>query len=123
MKTQNLSEKTLPSSNDSLVSKSTNYSSRKRPSLRRVLSKELKHEEIDGCLFGPNMNHFVYTEQDRPRFIFKSIIDNEKLTELDKEEPKEKKDKKIKFTADKIYEVEDWKEYNKPNSFCYFWIY
>ena len=86
----------------------------KKPSLKRVLSKEIKTSEQE-VLFADDQNHFIVEENNERRLIMKSIVTNENL-----EEPllNVKATRKLRFSQTEIHEVENWKEYNRPSYFC-----
>ena len=96
------------------------HSSRKitRSSLKRILSRPLSMEELDGRLFEANQNHFIFEKEEQTKIIIKSIIDNKN----NKGDLMQKKIKRIRFGDVQVHEVEKWKKYNTPPTFCCRWF-
>ena len=84
-----------------------------RSSLRKILSKEVKTGE-QHTLFEDDHNHFIFEEDNVKKVITKSIIPNNKQDTL---KPNIKKE--LKFSRTEVHEVENWKEYNKPEKCCF----
>ena len=86
----------------------------RRSVLKKVLSEQMSLEEIEGNLFDPDKNHFIFKEQETQRIMVKSVIDNHNYQENEER----KKSDEVKFIDFKIHEVENWKKHNKPVRCC-----
>ena len=85
-----------------------------RSNLKRILSKDARTSEEEQ-LFGEGQNQFVLETAKSKRFVTRTIIPNSALEEpllLDKP-------KQLKFSKTQVHEVENWKEFNKPERCCY----
>ena len=86
-----------------------------RSNLKRTLSKEIQPTQ-DELFPADDQNQFLLDENNSSRrFIAKSIVKNENMeTPLLSDSRKQ-----LKFVQTHVHEVENWKEYNKPERCCY----